>query len=47
MRLDQAAAYGDRFLYHLNYVAREPDEVASHFGTEMQQAVFALAACRT
>ncbi len=38
-----APRHGDRFLYHLNYVERTPDFVASHFGAEMAQAVFALA----
>ena len=39
----QAMAYGDRFLYHINYVKKQPDEIASHFGQTMQQQVFALA----
>lgn len=38
-----APGHGDGFLYHLNYVAREPDEVASHFGATMQERLFALA----
>lgn len=42
MRFDEATAHGDRFPYQTNYVAREPDEVASHFGAPMQKALFAL-----
>jgi hypothetical protein len=38
-----ATAWGDRFLYHRNYVERTPDFVASHFGPAMAEAVFALA----
>jgi len=37
----QAVNYGDRFLYHLNYVERTPEFVTSHFGVEFSQAVFA------
>ncbi|MEQ9519400.1 MAG: peptidylprolyl isomerase [Parvibaculum sp.] len=37
-----APKYGDRFPFHVNYVAREKVFVASHFGTEMADAVFAL-----
>lgn len=37
---DKAGTYGDRFLYHLNYVERVPDYVASHFGEEMAKEVF-------
>ena len=32
---------GDVFLYHKNYVAREAEEVASHFGAAFASAVFA------
>ncbi len=39
----QAAAYGDRFYYHVNYVNKEADQIASHFGTLMQQKLFSLA----
>lgn len=39
-----APRHGDRFLYHLNYVERTPDFVASHFGAEMAAAIFALEA---
>lgn len=42
VRFDQAPAHGERFLYHVNYVERDPEEVASHFGTRMQEQLFAL-----
>ena len=35
--------HGDRFPYHLNYVEREADIVASHFGASMAREVFSLA----
>ena len=38
----EATRHGDRFLYHVNYVERTPDYVASHFGKEMADALFAL-----
>ncbi len=41
---DQAGRYGDRFLYHTNYVARSHDFVASHFGGPMANALFQLPA---
>jgi parvulin-like peptidyl-prolyl cis-trans isomerase-like protein len=41
---EQAPAYGDRFFYHVNYVAKEPDLVASHFGQPMQERLFSLEA---
>ena len=37
-----APTHGDRFLYHVNYVERTPDYVASHFGVPMAKAVFEL-----
>jgi len=37
-----APRHGDRFLYSLNYVERESAFVASHFGPQMAEAVFAL-----
>jgi len=37
-----APRHGDRFLYHVNYVERTPDYVASHFGPPMAKAVFEL-----
>jgi hypothetical protein len=39
---EQAPAHGEPFLYEVNYVQREPEDVASHFGSRMQQALFAL-----
>jgi hypothetical protein len=42
VRFDQAPGHGERFLYHVNYVGREAEEVASHFGAEMQANLFAL-----
>lgn len=40
----QALSYGEQFLYHRNYVQKEADFVASHFGQVLQTAVFALPA---
>jgi len=37
-----SAKYGDRFLYHLNYVERTPEFVESHFGREMEEEIFKL-----
>lgn len=37
-----APQHGDRFLYHVNYVERTPEYVASHFGVPMAQALFEL-----
>ena len=37
-----APKHGDRFLYHVNYVERTPEYVASHFGIEMARAIFEL-----
>jgi len=37
----RAPSHGDRFLYHHNYVKTAADEVASHFGSEMQRELFA------
>jgi hypothetical protein len=34
--------HGDRFLYHNNYIEREHDFVASHFGEKMTEAIVAL-----
>ena len=41
-RFADATRHGDRFLYHVNYVERTPDYVASHFGAPMAGALFAL-----
>lgn len=38
----QGIQYGDRFLYHANYVERTPDYVSSHFGAEMAESIFKL-----
>jgi hypothetical protein len=37
-----APKHGDRFLYHVNYVERTPEYIASHFGAPMAKAVFEL-----
>lgn len=37
-----APQHGDRFLYHVNYVERTPDYVASHFGVPMSESLFSL-----
>ena len=37
-----APQHGDRFLYHVNYVERTPEYVASHFGVPMAKALFEL-----
>jgi len=42
-----ATRFGDRYLYNVNYVEREHDDVASHFGAEMADAVFALSAAQS
>ena len=34
--------HGDRFPYHVNYVERTPDFVASHFGQSMADNVFSI-----
>ena len=36
----QALGHGERFLYHRNYVKKDLETVASHFGSAMQAAVF-------
>jgi len=38
----EATRYGDRFLYHANYVERALDYVASHFGVATSEAIFEL-----
>ena len=37
-----APQHGDRFLYHVNYVERTPEYVASHFGVPMAKTIFEL-----
>jgi len=39
---ENAPRYGERFLYNRNYVNRDDDEIASHFGDQFQQQVFAF-----
>jgi len=43
----KAPGFGERFLYHRNYVNKPDDLIASHFGDEMQQAVFQLTPSHT
>lgn len=38
----EAPAHGDRFPYFLNYVEREPEFVASHFGRRVAEEIFAI-----
>ena len=38
----EAPGHGDRFPYFLNYVERDPEFVASHFGPRMAEEIFAL-----
>jgi len=38
----EAPAYGDRFLYHVNYVQRTSEEVAADLGPAAQAELFAL-----
>lgn len=38
----EALSHGDRYLYHRNYVSKEANEIASHFGPDMQKQLFAL-----
>jgi hypothetical protein len=38
----EAPGHGDRFPYFLNYVERDPEFVASHFGRRMSEELFAL-----
>lgn len=46
-RFSDAPKHGDRFPYHVNYVERTPDFVASHFGAPMARRLFALEASDT
>ncbi len=36
----EAPSHGDRFLYHRNYVNKAADEIASHFGSDLQEQLF-------
>lgn len=38
----QAPGFGERFLYHRNYVKKDAEFIASHFGEGLQTAVFDL-----
>ena len=40
----RATTFGDRFIYHSNYVERDKGLIASHFGDEFAEALFALPA---
>ena len=40
----QALGFGDRFLYHRNYVQKDAEFIASHFGESLQAAVVGLPA---
>lgn len=37
----EGLSHGDRFLYHRNYVDKDANEIASHFGSDMQAQLFA------
>ncbi len=37
---NKATSRGDRFFYHTNYVERETEYVASHFGNSMAKSIF-------
>ncbi len=37
---ENAPRYGERFLYHRNYVNRDDEEIGSHFGNDFQQQLF-------
>ena len=39
---DKAGRYGERFLYNRNYVNRDSQEIASHFGQLFEQKLFDL-----
>ncbi|MDA0348980.1 MAG: peptidylprolyl isomerase [Verrucomicrobia bacterium] len=39
---EKAPAFGDRFLFHQNYVGKDSAEIKSHFGAEMQMQLFDL-----
>jgi parvulin-like peptidyl-prolyl isomerase len=39
---ENAGRYGQRFLYNRNYVNRDSQEIASHFGSEFNQNLFLL-----
>ncbi len=37
---DQAVAYGERFYFYRNYIARSSEFITSHFGSDMMLTVF-------
>ena len=39
---EEAGRHGERFLYNRNYVNRDSQEIASHFGRSFEQKLFAL-----
>jgi hypothetical protein len=39
---EKAGLHGERFLYNRNYVNRDSQEIASHFGRSFEQQLFAL-----
>jgi len=39
---ENSGLYGERFLYNRNYVNRDDDEIASHFGPDFRQEIFAF-----
>ena len=39
---ERAPEFGERFVYQLNYVEKNLDELASHFGSDMARQVFEL-----
>ncbi|MFB0989481.1 MAG: peptidylprolyl isomerase [Porticoccaceae bacterium] len=39
---EKAGRHGERFLYNRNYVNRDSQEIASHFGRSFEQQLFAL-----
>ena len=43
VHFSEAGRHGRLFAYHLNYVDRTPDFVASHFGNDMAEAILAMA----
>ncbi len=42
VQFEEAAQYGDRFPYMLNYSERSQEEIEGHFGREMAEALFDL-----
>ncbi len=44
VRFEDSGKFGQRYLYHRNYVDRSDDYIRSHFGQEFQQSLFDLSA---